>query len=257
VFLNGFISLLFILIEIACGIVMVIRFRGSPGAMLGGIAFGIWALTGILRPVLGAAGVSWWHYGLGFSLPNLAAYGCLLAALITGRTREQVPAGAGTRATSATVQPPMGGQAPAAGQEGTVGPVYAGSAPAGTPVMRPVSEVLFSFKGRISRSELWLRGVLVLLPIGIFTNILLYGVRSEGARALAIVIGVVSLWPGMALYAKRLHDRNRPALWLLTLLIPFANVVFGIWIIIESWFLKGTDGPNRFGEDPCRRGLGV
>jgi hypothetical protein len=28
------------------------------------------------------------------------------------------------------------------------------------------------------------------------------------------------------------------------------GIIFAIWLIIEEWFLKGTDGPNRFGEDP-------
>jgi uncharacterized membrane protein YhaH (DUF805 family) len=251
--LSGFISFLFILIEIACGIVMVIRFRGSPGAILGGIAFGIWALSGILRPVLGAFDVGWWQYGLAFSIPSLAAYGCLLAALITGRVYNQAPAAAGGGLVAPTGSPvPAAGPVPAGGQ------VYTGGlAPTGQPVPRPISEVLFSFKGRISRSDYWLRGFLILLPIGIFNNILMYGVRSPGARALAMIIGLACTWPSLALLSKRLHDRNRRALWLLTLLIPFADIVFAVWILVEVWFLKGTDGPNRFGEDPLRRGVGA
>lgn len=70
----------------------------------------------------------------------------------------------------------------------------------------------------------------------------------------AIIIGVISLWPLLALYAKRLHDRDKSALWLLTLLIPVVNLGFMIWIIVETWFLKGTDGTNRFGNDPLQGG---
>jgi uncharacterized membrane protein YhaH (DUF805 family) len=228
---NGVMSVIFILFEIACGIVMVVRFRGSPGALLGGIGFGIWAVTGILRPVLSAFDVAWWQYGLAFSLPNLAAYGCLLAALITGRVYNQ---GSTAAAGGMAVQTEASGPTEAPGQ-------------------RPVKEVLFSFKGRINRSDYWLKGFLYLLPFGILNNILAYGIRSSGARALAIVIGVACMWPGLALLTKRLHDRNRSALWLLTLLIPFVDLVFAVWIIIEVWFLKGTDGPNRFGPDSVQQ----
>jgi uncharacterized membrane protein YhaH (DUF805 family) len=235
--MNGVVSSMFILMEIACGIVVVVRFRGSPGALLGGIAFGIWAVTGILRPVLGAFDIGWWQYNLAFSLPSLAAYGCLLAALITGRVYNQTQGAADGRVAAQTG-----------------GPVAAsGPAPTGASGPRPLKEVLFSFKGRISRSDYWLRGFLVLFPIGMFNNILMYGVRSPGARALAMIIGLACMWPSLALLSKRLHDRNRRALWLLTLLIPFADIVFAVWILIEVWFLKGTDGPNRFGEDPLRR----
>ena len=93
-----------------------------------------------------------------------------------------------------------------------------------------------------------------LLPFGIPNNILAYGVDSDAARALAMIIGVISLWPGLALMVKRWHDRDRSAWWLLTLLIPLFGLLFMIWILIEIWLLKGTDGANRFGQDPLQRG---
>jgi len=113
-----------------------------------------------------------------------------------------------------------------------------------------LSRALFSFRGRLSRRDYWLKGFLVLLPIGIFNNILAYGVDTDGARVLAMIIGVGSLWPGLALLVKRLHDHNRSGWFAATLLIPLANIVFLLWILAETWFLRGTVGPNRFGEDP-------
>ena len=113
-----------------------------------------------------------------------------------------------------------------------------------------VLEVIFSFKGRLSRSDYWLKGFLVLLPFGILNNFLAYGVDSEGARALSMILSILSLWPGLAMMLKRWHDRDRSAWWFLTLLIPFLGLIFAIWIVIEVWFLKGTEGPNRFGHDP-------
>ncbi len=113
-----------------------------------------------------------------------------------------------------------------------------------------VSRALFSFRGRLSRRDYWLKGFLVMLPIGIFNNILASGIDTDGARVLAIIIGVGSLWPGLALLVKRLHDHNRSGWFAATLLIPLANIVFLMWITAEVWFLRGTVGPNRFGEDP-------
>lgn len=224
--LDQIISYLFPLFEIACGIAIIMRFRRSPGALLGGIAFGIWVAGNITRTLLGAFEVDWWNYNLAFTLANLAAYGFLLAALITGRTHGQTQTVAGEQDTTGTERR---------------GPIS-------------IPEVLFSFKGRISRSEYWLKGFLILFPLGAFNDILMFGTDSDEAHALAIFLGIVSMWPGLALVFKRWHDRNRSAWWLLTLLIPFANLVFAIWIIVEVWFLKGTDGPNRFGQDPLQRG---
>lgn len=123
-------------------------------------------------------------------------------------------------------------------------------APAGEQREMTIARALFSFNGRMNRSDYWLKGFLILLPLGILNNVLAFGVATDEARALAIVIGLLSLWPGLALLVKRLHDRNRSGWFAATLLIPLANIVFVIWILVEVWFLRGTIGPNRFGEDP-------
>jgi uncharacterized membrane protein YhaH (DUF805 family) len=128
----------------------------------------------------------------------------------------------------------------------------------------PILEVLFSFKGRISRSEYWLKGFLILLPFYMLNGILSYvgstvfdtdlansgAAKWNVAMILSLLLTVLSLWPHLAVIVKRWHDRNRSAWWLLTLLIPIVNWITAIWILIEVWFVKGTDGPNRFGQDP-------
>lgn len=113
-------------------------------------------------------------------------------------------------------------------------------------------EALFSFQGRISRSDYYQKGYLILLPFGIFSNLLIYGDGSKEARAIGMVIAVICIWPAMALATKRLHDRNRSAWLLATTLIPYLNIIFIIWISIEIMFLRGTVGPNRFGDDPVQ-----
>lgn len=83
------------------------RFRGSPGAVLGGIAFGVLVATNITRSVLGALEIEWWEYNLAFTLLDLAAYGCLLAALITGRVYIQAQPAAGERGATHTGERPL------------------------------------------------------------------------------------------------------------------------------------------------------
>jgi uncharacterized membrane protein YhaH (DUF805 family) len=93
-------------------------------------------------------------------------------------------------------------------------------------------------------------------------------------------VGLANVWINFALCAKRLHDRDRTAWWLaaqIVGLLLFATVlviaisvpqeqaatwfvaagaigviVFGLtlWLFVEMGFLRGTQGPNRFGPDP-------
>ena len=67
------------------------------------------------------------------------------------------------------------------------------------------------------------------------------GFWSSYAIAVLFVI-----WPAMALGVKRCHDRDRSGWFMLVSLIPIVS----IWYLVEIGFLKGTDGPNRYGEDP-------
>ena len=55
------------------------------------------------------------------------------------------------------------------------------------------------------------------------------------------------VWSGICVGIKRCHDRERSGWFLLVSLIPFIGA---IWLTIELYFLRGTVGPNKFGEDP-------
>jgi len=59
---------------------------------------------------------------------------------------------------------------------------------------------------------------------------------------------LLTLIPAFAVLARRLHDTDKSAWWMLLLIIPLAGI-----ILLVFSFLKGTDGENRFGPDP--RGL--
>ncbi len=116
---------------------------------------------------------------------------------------------------------------------------------------RSLKEILFSFSGRMSRSDYWTRAFPIFFVYSIIVNSIFY-IESESSELpiVSFILSLPSIWPALAVIIKRLHDRDRSGWFFCTLFIPLANAVFAIWIIIEVWFLKGTDGENRFGPDP-------
>ena len=169
---------------------------------------------------------------------------------------------------------------------------------------------LFAFRGRVSRAGMWL-----FVPVGIAWIV---GVRAIAAAGLhlgqlpalaerhgghasivtaaldggpmgiaalgligVLLAGFVYAW--FAVMAKRLHDRNRSAYWLILLfvatfvspsvqvlvwtnpgmsdrfglvtgtLLPLAMLVVTLWAFVELYCLPGTKGENRFGPDPRGR----
>jgi uncharacterized membrane protein YhaH (DUF805 family) len=113
--------------------------------------------------------------------------------------------------------------------------------------------MLFSFQGRLSRSDYWKKAFPVLFIFG-FTIGLIQAAenRSSGQPVVSVLLYLVFLWPFLAVAAKRLHDINRSGSLLWTWIIPFVNIIFMVWLGILIWFYKGTEGSNRFGPDPCQ-----
>ena len=62
-----------------------------------------------------------------------------------------------------------------------------------------------------------------------------------------LIVYVIFLYPWLALYAKRWHDRGKSGWWSLIVLVP---ILGAIWILVELGFLRGTEGPNQYGPDP-------
>ena len=69
---------------------------------------------------------------------------------------------------------------------------------------------------------------------------------SKMALPVSILI-LITLWPALAIYTKRWHDRDKSGWWSLIMFVP---IIGGLWMLIELGFLRGTDGSNRFGDDP-------
>jgi uncharacterized membrane protein YhaH (DUF805 family) len=101
-------------------------------------------------------------------------------------------------------------------------------------------------------------------------SVVLFVIIGKSAIVVFVVLAFVpGTWISLALMIKRLHDRDKSAWWLsLFYLVPLvlqaigqflgsAGLILdliatgiGIWAIIELGFLRGTDGPNKFGPDP-------
>ncbi len=131
----------------------------------------------------------------------------------------------------------------------------------------------------MSRLQYLLALILLTIVDGAATLILEFLARVFGGVAptlayplwkLMLAIPLLLLWPSWVIQAKRMHDFNCSALWVLPLLIVslahhgnrllFAKNLpptFTIWFFplavataIGFVFLRGTKGPNHFGPDP-------
>jgi uncharacterized membrane protein YhaH (DUF805 family) len=110
-----------------------------------------------------------------------------------------------------------------------------------------------SFDGRINRAKFW-AAIGVFFGLGIvgfiIDSVLGTRVTVGGDMQLGIVgviISLASIYFALAVYAKRWHDRDKSGWWVLLNLVP---VIGWLWALIDNGFLRGTDGPNRYGPDP-------
>ncbi|MBI1396723.1 MAG: DUF805 domain-containing protein [Betaproteobacteria bacterium] len=106
-----------------------------------------------------------------------------------------------------------------------------------------VWERLFSFRGRMSRRSFWWTGVAV--GAVFVAGYVLLG-RSFG-RAAVFALYPPFLWVGLAICAKRMHDRGHAAGWLAVILIP---AVGPLLLFLELALMRGTQGENDYGPDP-------
>lgn len=113
------------------------------------------------------------------------------------------------------------------------------------------TRICFSFKGRIGRGTLWLLQLLITVSIVIlkWVDPELFDPDSLKLSPYLITLLVLA-WIHLAVAAKRWHDRNKSAVWILFFFIP---IIGQIWTVVELGFLRGTKGHNRFGPDPVKR----
>jgi uncharacterized membrane protein YhaH (DUF805 family) len=112
--------------------------------------------------------------------------------------------------------------------------------------------LLFSFAGRIGRRTWWLWGFAAMIGLAIYLTVLLRvaGVPREITEGL---VNLLLVWPALALGVKRWHDRDKRGWWVLIWFVP---VIGWIWALVENGVMRGTAGPNRFGDEPVEDATG-
>ena len=124
------------------------------------------------------------------------------------------------------------------------------------------SQFLFSFEGRIGRAWYWFYalammvffcGLGLLWAMTAFSGNLMEEGAGPGAGSaimgiLIVLLSFASIWPSLAVLAKRWHDVDQSAWWILIALIP---AVGGLIALIFNGFIAGTPGPNKYGDPPA------
>ena len=151
---------------------------------------------------------------------------------------------------------------------------------------------MWGFDGRISRKYFWLAGLVwiiwflaILLPLlhwftgGQWMSDTIDDTQLDKAASAAMLVAAsILLYPSLAMSVKRLHDLNLSAWWCVPAFIPgFADNLLtvvnapamvqtgALWIdcavglvyIIVLGFIRGTDGPNQYGDDPRAKSPGM
>jgi uncharacterized membrane protein YhaH (DUF805 family) len=123
--------------------------------------------------------------------------------------------------------------------------------------------LLFSFNYRLDRRNYRYARIVAnlgfLVVIGSL-NAQLHKVDAAQSPALALslalltlaVIGVMA-WTTLAMQVKRRHDRDKAWWWLFVGFIPIAGP---FWVLVETCWLDGTSGYNRF-DDPSKTAAAV
>ncbi|WP_421738451.1 DUF805 domain-containing protein [Caulobacter sp.] len=138
--------------------------------------------------------------------------------------------------------------------------------------IKDVLGVYFSLKGRIGRGDFWAYGV----ALTVFTLLVMAVGQLASSMAGAIIqmtAIVLMLWAYMGLLVKRGHDRGRPAVFSIGVLLlrVIANsvgeasslsmwalaveVVLGVYVFIDYALIAGKGGSNRYGPSPSGPGV--
>ena len=138
-----------------------------------------------------------------------------------------------------------------------------------------MTQLLFSFQGRLNRKPYWLTNIAVGIGAIVLVALALVMLGEHkfaeafATMALVAILYIPLLWVSLALGAKRLHDRNKSAWWLvlfyvapgvasgigdqmeyLGFVLHLVAFAITVWAFVELGCLRGTVGPNQYGPDP-------
>ena len=132
---------------------------------------------------------------------------------------------------------------------------------------------VFGFKGRLRRRDYWIFNIVLVLAVIAMVGPFMLAVGFETRDRRFDALGLVALWPSMALLVKRIHDRDKTGRMALIYWIPslvstglsfipefglgglkvFLDIgtgMIGLWFLVEFGFMDGTQGPNEYGPSP-------
>ncbi|BCS89949.1 DUF805 domain-containing protein [Pseudodesulfovibrio sediminis] len=113
-----------------------------------------------------------------------------------------------------------------------------------------ILHTLFSFEGRCTRLDFWLKGFIIGKILFILAFTLPQPSWPEGMDTLVFVpIVILGIWIELAVSVKRFHDRGHAGGYVLFSFIPLANII----VFIQLGFLDGVHGANLYGQDPKGR----
>lgn len=164
-----------------------------------------------------------------------------------------------------------------------------------------LKDKLFSFDGRLRRRDWWVAGICIAILVNIAIEVAIgltfgsaytviggglgaYELRAARIEVIVLqhVISLATLWPALAMAAKRAHDRNRSARTVIAvmlvsvvltygptyfwMIVPYdvtsmatglgylgyslISLVLSLYLFVVVGCLDGTPGPNRFGPSP-------
>ncbi|HSX59320.1 MAG TPA: DUF805 domain-containing protein [Tahibacter sp.] len=112
-------------------------------------------------------------------------------------------------------------------------------------------QLLFSFDGRIGRGVYWGFTVAVIVLFCILGGVMFMTTDFSNPQGgtglggiLVAVAGLAIIWPALAIHAKRWHDVDKSAWWILIGLVPAVGALIAL---VFNGFMPGSPGPNRFG----------
>ena len=88
----------------------------------------------------------------------------------------------------------------------------------------PLTQLLFSFRGCLNRKPYWMTVIVTMAIILLLLLLALIMIREQRFECAAftviilLILYIPLIWIGLAIGAKRLHDRDKSAWWLLVFL---------------------------------------
>jgi uncharacterized membrane protein YhaH (DUF805 family) len=151
--------------------------------------------------------------------------------------------------------PPPRGPAPLPGSAGwtraDTTPVATGSAQADfVAAVRACFNKFVTWQGRSGRREFWYF-FLFAIGIGIIASAIdaVFGsiLKTSHFTLVSPLTSLALLLPNLAVSARRLHDTDRSAWWLLLVFLP----LIGYIVLIVFWAQRGQNTDNRYGPPPA------